>query len=200
LEEALQHIKNNHDDDAVEFDIQWRPFQLNEHTPRGKGLDKMKHYNEKFGANRMAQMLPSMKQVGKEHGIQFSFGGYIGNTFDSHRLIWYARRVGGASLQDKMVEALFSAYFEQEQSLGELHILKECAEKAGMASKDIHVVLQENSAIGAQEVQREMRQFRSTWNCHGVPMFIIDGKHTLNGAQPPQAFIPILEEVIAEKE
>mmetsp|Transcript_5327 Transcript_5327/g.7835 ORF Transcript_5327/g.7835 Transcript_5327/m.7835 type:complete len:162 (+) Transcript_5327:402-887(+) len=160
----------------------------------------MKYYQGRFGADKIAQMIPYMKQVGNEHGIQFSYGGHIGNTFDSHRLIWYARSVGGSSLQDKMVEALFQAYFENEQSLGEMHILRECATKSGMASDDVDVVLKENSAIGAQEVKREMRQFRSKWNCHGVPMFIIDGKHTLNGAQPPNAIIPILEEVISEND
>mmetsp|Transcript_25162 Transcript_25162/g.35444 ORF Transcript_25162/g.35444 Transcript_25162/m.35444 type:complete len:201 (+) Transcript_25162:251-853(+) len=180
----------------VQFDVQWRPFQLNEDTPPGKGVDKMAYYHERFGADRIAQMIPYMKQVGESHGIKFSYGGHIGNTFDSHRLIWYARQVGGSELQDKMVEALFSAYFEQELSLGERSVLKSCAEKAGMSTADKEAVLEENSAIGAQEVKREMRQFRSKWRCTGVPMFIVDGQHTFSGAQPAEAFVPILKELI----
>ena len=40
-------------------------------------------------------MIPRMKGVAAEHGIEIQYGGTVGNTFDSHRLIWLAREVGG---------------------------------------------------------------------------------------------------------
>merc|ERR1712176_447227 len=76
-------------------------------------------YTEKFGPQMVERMVPNMKKVGKEHGINFSYGGYVGNTFDSHRFIWQSRETGGSAMQDKMVEALFAAYFEEEKSMGD---------------------------------------------------------------------------------
>eukprot|EP00956_Cyclotella_meneghiniana_P040687 scaffold202735_cov23-Cyclotella_meneghiniana.AAC.1 len=58
-----------------------------------------------------------MKGVAAEHGIEMEYGGTVGNTFDSHRLIWLAREVGGSELQDSVVERLFKAYFVENKSI-----------------------------------------------------------------------------------
>ena len=47
-------------------------------------------------------MIPRMKSVGEEVGIDFSYHGFIGNTFDSYLFIWKAREIGGSRLQNKM--------------------------------------------------------------------------------------------------
>lgn len=174
------------------FDVRWRPFQLNDNLPKGKGLNKLDHYNKKFGADRVEQMVPQMKRTGESIGINFSYGGSIGNTFDSHRLIWKAREIGGSELQDKVVEELFKAYFEQEKSLGEARVLRDCAQVAGMPDDAVEALLQDES-IGKMEVKHEEREFRSRWNCNGVPLFVIDDKFQLSGAQPAEEFLKIFK-------
>jgi predicted DsbA family dithiol-disulfide isomerase len=149
----------------------------------------MQYYNDRFGDRKVEQMILNMKKVGQEEGIQFSYGGGVGNTLDSHRLIWKARQEGGSHLQDKVVNELFSAYFENEQSLGETTVLKECANKAGM---DAAAIFQDES-IGQSEVEAEMTEFASRWNCRGVPLFIVDGKYPLSGAQPKEAFLEVFD-------
>ena len=181
--------------DKLEVDVRWRPFQLNDGLPKGKGVNKMEMYEQKFGADRIRAMIPRMKEVGQEVGINFSYGGYIGNTLDSHRFIWKARELGGKDLQDKMVEALFAAYFEQEKSLGDPDVLKECADAAGMP-KEVTKSLLEDETIGKVEVEKERREFGRKWNCRGVPLFVVDGKYPLSGAQPPEAFDDIFEEIL----
>lgn len=88
--------------------IRWRPFFLDAHLP--KKLNKLEHYKEKFGAARVARMIPYMVEVGRSCGINFSYGGDIGNTLDSHRLIEYAYVKGGQDKQDAVVNALFRRY------------------------------------------------------------------------------------------
>jgi len=176
----------------LRFDVRWRPFQLNEGLPTGIGLDKLEYYNERFGAQKVGQMVPQMKEVGKSVDIKFSYGGSIGNTLDSHRLIWKAREEGGSELQDKMVESLFRAYFEEEQSLGEKDVLKNCANRAGMPM-DVTEALLNDSSVGEEEVKFEETKYRSKWKCQGVPLFVIDNKYTLNGAQPPEEFLAAFE-------
>jgi len=165
---------------------------LNSSLPKGKGLNKLSYYHEKFGQERFAQIVPRTKQAGDSVGINFSYGGFIGNTFDSHRLIWKAYEEGGSKLQDKVVESLFKAYFEDEKSLGERSILKECAETAGMdASRFL-----EDESIGKEETLREIEEFKIKHRVSGVPFFIFDGKYTLSGAQPPEAILSVFEKIL----
>jgi len=192
LEQALA----NHES-TIDAEIKWRPFQLDASLPKGTGYNKMEMYAQKFGADRIRSMIPYMQKVGKEIGIDFSYGGNIGNTFDSHRFIWQAREVGGSDLQDKMVDALFQAYFENEQSLGDPTVLEACANKAGMPAEITKQLLADDT-LGAASVEQERRAFRSKWNCTGVPLFIVDNKYPLSGAQPAEAFAEVFEEILDE--
>ena len=80
-------------------------------APEGKGVYKMNMYYEKFGKERVDAMIPQMVQTGKalEPPVNFSYGGFTGNTFNSHRIIYAAKEIGGAPLQDKVIEQFFKA-------------------------------------------------------------------------------------------
>lgn len=84
------------------------------------------------------------------------------------------------------MDQIFRAYFEENKSLGELTVLEDCASKAGL---DRASEFLSNSDSGAQEVRKEMQDYGRAFQCTGVPMFIVDGKHTLNGAQESMAFL-----------
>lgn len=134
-----------------------------------------------------------MKAVAEEYGIKMEYGGHIGNTFNSHRLIWKAREVGGSYLQEKVVESLFKAYFEENKSLGEQTVLEECANRAGYTDSSAFL---SNSELGKQEVKEEMQKYGRNFKCTGVPMFIIDGKFVLNGAQESDQFLRVFAKLV----
>mmetsp|Transcript_11204 Transcript_11204/g.19147 ORF Transcript_11204/g.19147 Transcript_11204/m.19147 type:complete len:154 (+) Transcript_11204:373-834(+) len=148
----------------------------------------MNYYEQRFGAGMVQRMIPQMKAVAEEYGIKMEYGGHIGNTFNSHRLIWKAREVGGSDLQEKVVESLFKAYFEENRSLGEQTVLEDCASRAGYSDSSGFL---SNSELGKHEVKDEMQQFGRDFQCTGVPMFIIDGKFVLNGAQESDQFLRV---------
>ncbi|KAL3826840.1 hypothetical protein ACHAXA_005682 [Cyclostephanos tholiformis] len=150
----------------------------------------MEHYNSKFGPAMVETMIPRMKALARQYGIEMEYGGHVGNTFNSHRLIWKAREVGGSELQDKVVQQIFRAYFEENKSLGELSVLEECATKAGY--KESHDFLS-NEHLGTSEVRQEMQEFGRAFQCTGVPMFIVDGRVKLSGAQEPDAFLRVFK-------
>ena len=95
--------------------------------------------------------------------------------------------MGGSELQDKVVESLFKAYFVDNKSLGETSVLEECATQAGMT--DMSDFLSDLQQPGMSEVRAEMQQYGGSFQCTGVPMFIIDGRAVLNGAQESDAFL-----------
>ena len=108
-------------------------------------------------------------------------------------MIWKAREVGGFELQDKVVNRLFQAYFEENKSLGELSVLEECAKDAGL-EEQLHEFLM-NSHLGTSEVRQEMQEYGRAFQCTGVPMFIVDGAVKLSGAQEPETFMKVFESV-----
>jgi len=152
----------------------------------------MEMYTEKFGRARVESMLPQMKQVGNSEGIKFSYGGFTGNTFDSHRLIWKAKENGGSILQGKVVESLFKAYFEEENSMGEQSVLLNCAERVGMNAKEIF----QDTTIGKKETLSEMMQYRQGYGVTGVPFFIFNDKYSFSGAQPASEIVSIFKKLV----
>jgi predicted DsbA family dithiol-disulfide isomerase len=152
----------------------------------------MEYYNSKFGPNMVATMIPKMRNVAQEYDIELKYDGYVGNTFNSHRLIWKAWEVGGSELQDKVVNMLFKAYFEENKSLGELTVLEECGKDAGLDEQLLHEFLS-NAKLGTTEVRQEMQEYGRAFQCTGVPMFIVDGTVKLSGAQEPNSFIRLFE-------
>lgn len=191
MESAIQRASSNTKFDGVSFDVQWKPYQLDASLPR-EGKDKLTSYKQKFGEEKIASMIPYMKQVGDDCGIKFSYGGKIGNTFDSHRLIWKARQQGGSALQNTVVENLFRAYFEEEKNVGDSSVLLKCAQDSGVSAL-------EDEEEGERETQEEITSFQRKYRISGVPFFIIDGKHSLSGAQGPEAFTSIFEELVSRK-
>ena len=181
----------------VNFNVIWRPFQLNAAAPKGKGVNKMEMYIEKFGKSRMDTMLPQMKETGLKEGINFSYGGYTGNTFDSHRLIWKAKEVGGIDLQDKVVESLFKAYFEEEKSMGDLSVLIDCANRVEGMMDDVSVKeFLEESNNGKNETLKELEEYRRVYGVSGVPFFIFNDKYSLSGAQPPDEILSVFKKLV----
>ena len=181
----------------VTFNVIWRPFQLNAAAPKGKGVNKMEMYIEKFGKSRMDAMLPQMKETGLKEGINFSYGGYTGNTFDSHRLIWKAKEVGGIDLQDKVVESLFKAYFEEEKSMGDLSVLIDCANRVEGMMDDVSVKeFLEQSNNGKNETLKELEEYRRVYGVSGVPFFIFNDKYSLSGAQPPDEILSVFKKLV----
>ena len=181
----------------VNFNVLWRPFQLNATAPKGKGVNKMEMYIEKFGKSRMDAMLPQMKETGLKEGINFSYGGYTGNTFDSHRLIWKAKEVGGIDLQDKVVESLFKAYFEEEKSMGDLSVLIDCANRVEGMMDDVSVKeYLEESNNGKNETLKELEEYRRVYGVSGVPFFIFNDKYSLSGAQPPDEILSVFKKLV----
>jgi predicted DsbA family dithiol-disulfide isomerase len=81
------------DPKRVRVQVDWRPFQLDPTTPE-TSVNKLERYYKKFGKARTDSMIPHMKTTGKESGIEFSYGGKLGNTLKSHMLIEYAKQNG----------------------------------------------------------------------------------------------------------
>ncbi|EKX35982.1 hypothetical protein GUITHDRAFT_117897 [Guillardia theta CCMP2712] len=173
----------------VQFEVNWRPFQLQPEAPK-EGRNKLEMYHEKFGADRVRMMMPRLTQAFDNVGVKFSMGGMTGNTFDSHRLIYWA---GTKGKQDELMEELFMNYFSQEKYIGDPQVLEQAAEKVGLDRQEAAGVISNPQAF-AKEVEAEKKKFGRSVS--GVPFFIINGEEGLSGAQPPEVFEQVFREVL----
>jgi predicted DsbA family dithiol-disulfide isomerase len=134
--------------------------------------DKLSRYERKFGKQRMAQMIPYMESIGAAEGILFKYGGKIGNTRDSHRLIALAGKKG---LQDAVVSSLFKAYFEVNEDISDRAVLSRIGVEEGVFKDE-----EEGKEVFAgeemgKEVDREVEFNQYRRGIDGVPHFIIQG-------------------------
>eukprot|EP01117_Protostelium_nocturnum_P009122 TRINITY_DN3267_c0_g3_i1.p1 TRINITY_DN3267_c0_g3~~TRINITY_DN3267_c0_g3_i1.p1 ORF type:complete len:237 (+),score=104.08 TRINITY_DN3267_c0_g3_i1:201-911(+) len=178
----------------AEFKVTWKPFFLDSELPR-EAKNKIEHYNNKFGREKVPLLLDRMKKVGKDEGIEFSFGGEIANTITSHRLIHYAGLKGD---QNKVVDELFADYFEREKNIGSIKVLTEAAERAGLNGQEVKEYLEGKQ--DEKEVFEEAKNTARNYRISGVPFFIIENKYAISGAEDPQTFKNIFDKILKENE
>ncbi len=170
--------------------VQWRPFELNPTMPL-PGMDRKVYLEAKFGsAQAVESMLDHVREAGRQSGIAFAFERIprTPNTFDAHRLIWFA---GRQDRQDAVVEAFFKGYFEEGADLSSRDLLLELAERAGMDRAACRSCLEsEASDAGVREEERQGLRI----GIRAVPHFVISGREGLSGAQPPPVLASWLRE------
>ena len=186
-------------DDANEVRIVWEPFLLDGTLPKAK--DKMAHYQRKFGAARVAKMIPRMKEVGETVGIAFSYGGEIGATQDSHRVAEWAAATGGDEFADKVMEEMMVRYFEREQNLAQHDVLLDAVDSAGGDVDAARTMLESEEY---KDVVEDKIEEAFNMGVSGVPFFIIgpeDGSSKpfgVSGAQEPETLVSILDKVASQ--
>ena len=164
------------------LDIRWRPFQLDPTLPP-EGKDRQAYLAEKFGSIEQAhERYENIRQAGDAENIPFAFDkiAVSPNTIDAHRLIRWAGGIDAAT-QDRVVEALFAAYFIDGENIGDHDTLVGIAKKAGM---DADLVTELLSGDADRELVANDIAQAQAMGVTGVPTFILANKYTLVGAQP----------------
>ncbi|MBB6487458.1 DsbA family oxidoreductase [Rhizobium lusitanum] len=192
LELAIAEVQ-----DEVGVDLNWRPYRLNPDYPP-EGVDQKKALEQKLGgAERVAQGHKMLTDLGREVGIKFDFDAIkIGpNTLDAHRLIHWAV-TESREKQDKVVDALFKANFEEGRNVGDHAVLLDIAEKAGLDRSVIATLLasdaDRNLIIGEIEAAQKI-------GVTGVPFFIFDQQYAVSGAQTPDVLAGALRDIAKMK-
>jgi predicted DsbA family dithiol-disulfide isomerase len=169
--------------------ISWRAFQLNPDMSSA-GVSRESYLAAKFGSPlRAARIYDAMRDAGGAEGIEFAFDRIrrTPNTIAAHRLVRFASKQGKA---DRLVEALFRAYFEQGRDTGRIEVLADIAAETGFERLAALRWLESDAALA--EILEEDRNARRL-GITGVPCFIIDSGYALSGAQEPEFFLPLFD-------
>lgn len=192
LEAALEEVAGE-----IDVEIRWRPYQLDATLPKA-GKDRRQYLEDKFGGPAGAEKAyAAVRAAGAEENIAFAFDKIpvSANTLDAHRLIRWASSLGLAA-QDRMVELLFKAYFEDGKNIGDDAVLMDAAEQVGLERPVVERLL--NGDADRDTINAEIEQARQM-GVTGVPCFIIDMKYAVVGAQPAAALADAMRKVAMEK-
>lgn len=189
LEKAMAIAGNRFD-----FELEYFPFELNPHMP-AEGKDQQEYLTEKFGGpDKYRQMTDHVTRVALQEGLFFNFEKQkiSPNTRNAQRLIMLAKEDGK---QLELVEILFKAYFTDGVDLSKTENLTDLASHAGLDPEKIELFLQSNT--GSTEIEMAEQELQKL-GITGVPLFIIDNKFGISGAQSPEAFIQAFEDAVSE--
>lgn len=138
-------------------------------------------------------MFERLSGIGKDVGIAFKFGGKTGNTRNAHRLVQLGKSKSPA-VQTRVVEELFEAYFEKEQDITSLEVLKAAGVRAGIEQKEVEEWMDSDAggkAVDAEVYDAKMQQIT------GVPNFTVNDRYEIGGAQDSAVFLNLFEKIKA---
>lgn len=192
LERALERIGG----EIGEVEIYFQPFELNPGMP-AEGADATEYLRDKYGLTdeQLAANRARIAERGAAEGFTFGTRAHVWNTFDAHRLLFWAGVENGSVAQRALKRALLAAYHGAGRNIGSPDVLVEIAAEAGLPAERAREVLERG------EFAEEVRQAERFWQeigIHAVPAVIINRKHLISGGQPSAVFEQALRQIAAE--
>ncbi len=177
LDQALAQWQLNHPNAQAPI-VRWHPFQLNPQVPRA-GMDRGDYMERKFGQRDGSKIYDQVRQAAKQVGLELALEKIARqpNTVRAHALIEAAAPY---DCQTAVKQALMMAYFMNGADLTDDQVLIQTAANAGLPLELAQGVLNDPKAL--QTIADQDQQARKM-GISGVPLFIINRKLSVSGAQ-----------------
>jgi predicted DsbA family dithiol-disulfide isomerase len=182
-------------DHRDEVTVVYRSFELDPSAPPGTTTPTVERLAGKYGmtAGQADEAQRQMEQRAAQDGLEFRMEGLrSGNTRDAHRLLHLAKEHG---VQAELAERLHRAYFTEQASIFDHSSLADLAVEAGLDRDDATRVLASQEYGDAVDTDEAMAQ---ALGVNGVPLFVIDRRYGISGAQPPEVIAQVLDQAWAE--
>lgn len=170
--------------------ITWLPYELNPDMP-DEGMDRTQYLDAKFGPGKRREIELRLSEAALESGVTFNWAKVTRsvNTRMAHMLVAAASTVQRGS---EMTAALFKAYWQDGRDIGDLETLVQIAVEQGFDEQAARDELSNDelreTVIGLENHGRQV-------GVTGVPFFIVDGKLAVSGAQTPDVWAQVFEQV-----
>lgn len=171
--------------------IRWHPFQLNPDMP-AQGLARQQYLEDKFGGpERAAEIYARVHAAGQSVGLALNIDGITlqPNTLAAHALIAFAQ--GADADGDEITERLFRAYFVENRLIGDINVLAEIADEAGLNAAAARAFVSDPDQLAI--VAQADSQARNL-GISGVPFFIFNRQLTVSGAQDPATLLAAMQQ------
>lgn len=194
LESALDTFGQNPANPPVT--VTYHSFELSPDTPvdfAGNEVDFLVQHKH-MSPDRVRGMLDQITGIAKSVGLDYHVDAIQHtNTVKAHQLLHLAKAHG---VQREAKERLLRAYFVEGRHVGRVADLAELGAEVGLDPAEITRVLEADELLAAvRDDQREAQRL----GINGVPFHVVDGRYGVSGAQNPEAFVQVLEQVVADR-
>lgn len=176
--------------------VEYKSFQLDPDAEVNPGMKMNELLAKKYGMSieETKEMNANVIRQAADVGLIYNYDNMQPtNTFDAHRLAQYAAKQNKGN---EMTERLLKAYFIESAHIGDHHTLIKLAVEVGLDQEEVEIILQTckntNNVRNDQEQAQEM-------GVQTVPFFVFNEKYAVSGAQPPEIFMEVLEQVWEEE-
>jgi predicted DsbA family dithiol-disulfide isomerase len=182
---------------ADEIEVVWRSFELDPGAPAVRDGDYAAMLARKYGTTMAGgqSMVRQMTDKAADAGLEFHLDrARPGNSFDAHRLVHLAAERG---IQTAVKERLLSGYLSEGEAIGEHETLVRLAGDAGLDPDEVRDVLASDAYANAVRAdESEALQL----GVSGVPLFLIDHRLAVPGAQPVEVILQALRRAWRESQ
>ena len=191
FEQALKDVG-----DELKVELHFQPFELNP-TMAPEGADAAEYLIAKYGMSREQLAVNRQRIAERGAAVGFTFGErkHVWNTFDAHRLLYWAGVEGPPGSQHALKKALLQAYHGEGRNPAAHDVLLQCAAAAGLDAESARAVLEGRQFT--DEVH-EAERFWQEAGIDGVPALVINRRHLIQGGQPPEVFAQALRKIASE--
>jgi predicted DsbA family dithiol-disulfide isomerase len=178
VEQALARVEKD-----VDATVTPEPFELNPDMGK-EGAELGEYIARKYRRTpeQIAQVQARIRQNGAAVGFNFAPRTHVWNTFDAHRMIYWAGLEGRAL---DLKRALLRAYHGEGRNPSAPDVLLELAGAVGLDTT------RAQSIVESREFEPEVRSRERYWTeqgISGVPFVLVNNAYAIEGAQPTEAF------------
>ncbi len=143
----------------------------------------------RFKGYDLSSFYDQLRARGKEAGVVFGTHTILSNSRLALMASEYARDQGR---YDAFHENMFHAYFTKGLDIGKSDVIAAVAKKSGLDEKETLIAVNDGRyASRLNEARKEGELIGLT----GIPLFIINNKHQITGAQPIETFRKLLDKI-----
>jgi len=180
-----------------DVEIEMKAFQLDPSAGEHAAGDTQTRFAHKYGISMQeaGATIEHISQMGIAEGLDFKYATTLfTNTMDAHRLTKLAQSKNDPELSEKIIEALFKAYFTDNKELADKELLQKIGEDAGLDAEEVKEVL--SSDKYKDEVLLDERE-AARYGIHAVPFFVV-GQYGISGAQSVDGMKAAIMKVMEE--
>ncbi len=191
LQRALEELKI-----ADQTPLEFMSFQLDPTLPTTTNKSMTEYYAQthKLTTQEALSQLEQIDKMAANINLPIKMEAAIPvNTLAAHRLIKYVESLNNQVLLNKTVKRLYQVYFNDNKSIADNKVLTNAMSSIGLPTDDVKSVL-ESGKFETEVRKNERRAFMI--GMPSAPLFVINNKYSITGAQPYEVFLEALKKVI----
>lgn len=183
---------------ADQTPLKFMAFQLDPTLPTTTNLTMPQYYakTHQLSIDEATTQLNKIDKLATDAGLTITMEKALPvNTLAAHRIIKYVETLGDQALLDKVVMRLYWLYFTANKSIANPNALISALSGFKLDSSAISDLLA--STKYAKDVRNDERR-AFMLGIPSAPLFVINNKYSITGAQPYQVFVKSLRKIKQE--